>query len=129
MIVGIPGTGIGGLFYLAGALWLPVRALLRRLRGESVRWTHSLGQAVLALGVLGGLWFTGALLGMLIAYAFPPVSAAPTSPYAFVAHASHLLRVASLLIRVVTLTAVLVGVQVARLVLRRGRARSHPWPR
>src|SRR5262245_18145727 len=35
MIVGLPGTGIGGLYYFALALWMPIRELGRALRGRS----------------------------------------------------------------------------------------------
>lgn len=128
MTAGIPGTGIGGLFYVAAALWLPFRGLIRRLRGEPVRWTRSWGPAVLAMGVLVGLWTTGELLGLLVAYAFPAVLASPTS-HAPVTHASNLFHAASLALSAGSLSAVLVGVQIARLLVRRGEGRSLPPPR
>ena len=59
MTAGVPGTGIGGLFYLAAAAWLPVRAALRRLGGAPVTWRSALVPAGLALGILAGIWITG----------------------------------------------------------------------
>jgi hypothetical protein len=67
MTVGIPGAGIGGLFYLIAALLLPVRSLIRRLSGIRVSWKEIVRQVGLALGILLGIWATGWLLGSLIA--------------------------------------------------------------
>ena len=64
MNVGLPGTGLGGLFYLATALLMPVWELIATLRGRSNwgRWKQVGLQAGLALGILGGLWLTAWLL-------------------------------------------------------------------
>ncbi len=35
MTVGIPRAGIGGLFYLASALWMPVQESWNAVRGKS----------------------------------------------------------------------------------------------
>jgi len=82
------------------------------------------GQAALAMGILAGLWITGELLGLLVAYAFPPALAASISPHAPMTRASNLFHAVSLLLGAVSLSAVLVGVQIARLVVRRGEGRS-----
>lgn len=117
MTVGIPGTGIGGLFYLAKALMLPVRGVFRRRRHERVVWRRTLEPAALALGVLGGLWLSGALLAALLTHTLGPAfrGAGPLS----LAHHSNVLRIASLLAGVGTLCLVLAGVQVARLTVTR----------
>ncbi|OGF13170.1 MAG: hypothetical protein A2W00_13920 [Candidatus Eisenbacteria bacterium RBG_16_71_46] len=119
MTVGIPGSGIGGLFYLAGALWLPVRGLFRRLRGEPVAWPQAFGQAALAVGILAGLWLTGALLGLLVGPSLEPAAAGGTGIGAALARHANALRLASLLAGFGTLGAVLAAVQIARLVVRR----------
>ena len=60
MTVGLPGTGIGGLFYLVTALLMPVRELGLTLRGRSngKRWRSVVLQVALAGGIIGGLWAT-----------------------------------------------------------------------
>ena len=68
MTAGLPGAGIGGLFYLASTLLLPARSLLRRLRGEpdAVTWRHQVHNLAIAGGIIGGLWMTGRLLGLVL---------------------------------------------------------------
>jgi hypothetical protein len=36
MIAGVPGTGIGGLFYMLLVLWMPFRLVSARMRGRIV---------------------------------------------------------------------------------------------
>jgi tetratricopeptide (TPR) repeat protein len=71
MTPGIPGTGIGGLFYMFSALALPLREGYRRVsRGvAAVRWRVIALQQLLAGGILGGMWTTGWLLGLLVSTA------------------------------------------------------------
>jgi hypothetical protein len=54
---GIPGTGLGGLFYLALALCMPFVEGYRSLRGRSApgRWRQVGTQFALACGVLAAL--------------------------------------------------------------------------
>ena len=60
MTVGLPGAGIGGLFYLLTAFLMPVRELGLTLRGRSSvkRWRGVVLQVGLAAGIIGGLWVT-----------------------------------------------------------------------
>jgi hypothetical protein len=124
MTVGIPGTGIGGLFYLASALLLPVRGMVRRLRRRPVAWLRTLAPAAIALGVLGGLWLSGALLAVLLSHTLGPGlhGAGPAGG----AHHSNVLRIASLLAGIGTLCLVLTGVQVARLTVPRSAPGRRP---
>ena len=71
MTPGIPGTGIGGLFYLLSTAALPVREAYRRLRHgvAAARWRVIALQQVLAAGILAGMWTTGWLLGVLLSTA------------------------------------------------------------
>ena len=54
MAAGLPGVGIGGLFYLASALAMPVRQLARRLRGDrsGASWPVVARQAGMAVAIL-----------------------------------------------------------------------------
>lgn len=68
MNVGLPGAGIGGLFYLASTLLLPARSLMRRLRGQSdaVSLRQHLHHVSIAIGIMAGLWTAGWLLGFVM---------------------------------------------------------------
>ncbi len=66
MFAGIPGTGIGGLFYLLLALWLPIRALLMLKDGHPVRWGLIFRQVALALLLIITMWVIGDFVGRCI---------------------------------------------------------------
>lgn len=57
---GLPGTGLGGLFYILLALWMPVRELYlaARGRGDRARLRFALGQGLMALGILAAVALT-----------------------------------------------------------------------
>lgn len=67
MNAGLPGTGIGGLFYILSALWMPVHRALNGRTHEGGDWRRVTGQAAMAAGVLIALFATGWLLGLMIA--------------------------------------------------------------
>ena len=77
MTAGIPGTGIGGLYYVLLALWLPFREIGLILRGRSdrARWRTIAKQSSLAWGILAALWGEAWLLKrslIWIAFHTPP---------------------------------------------------------
>jgi hypothetical protein len=61
MTVGLPGTGIGGLFYLINALAMPVVEIIRNLRGrrETGGWRVAVSQFSLGLAMFSVLAATG----------------------------------------------------------------------
>lgn len=61
MNAGLPGTGIGGLFYILLALVMPLRELYLTARGRSSRerWRLVLQQLLIACGIVGSLAVTG----------------------------------------------------------------------
>ena len=122
MTAGVPGTGIGGIFYLVAALLLPVLALARRRVRHSVTWHVVLRQFVLALGVLVGIWLTGWVLGLVLVPLAGPASGAARSAAA--ARQENVLQGKALLATSATLAAVLLAVQIARLVVRRFASRT-----
>lgn len=65
---GIPGTGVGGLFYVLTGLLAPVRHVWRRLTGRPTTssFLETLVSALLAFGVIAGIWAAGWLLGLLL---------------------------------------------------------------
>jgi hypothetical protein len=119
MTVGLPGVGLGGIFYLLSAALMPVRELVRAVRRERPsRWSLVLRQTAMTAGILGALWLTGWMLGLVIA----------TSPTALVAsghtavrssNVHNALRVGALVLSLGTLLLVLASVQIARLLVRR----------
>ena len=65
---GLPGVGLGGIFYMIAALAMPLVEVARAARARragaryEARWPLALRQAALALGVLGAMWVTGLAL-------------------------------------------------------------------
>lgn len=120
MTVGLPGAGIGGLFYLVATLTLPFRHGWRALRGKptDVAVGDIVRAMLLALGILAGIWVAGWLLGIVMAripFAAGGGWRAPGQPGV----ARNAVRFAMLLAGFATLTVVLGAVEVARLVVRR----------
>lgn len=122
MTAGIPGAGIGGLFYLIGAVALPVRSAWRRLRhrdgGPPLRVV--LSQTGIALGILAGIWITGWLLGVILGPGVLPARSA-AAPVPGTLTAANAVRLAAFLAGFLTLGAVLLTVQLARFAARRRR--------
>jgi hypothetical protein len=107
MIAGLPGTGIGGFFYMLTALWMPVRETGRALRGQSsrVRWSLVGTQGALAIGVIATAWVTGWVLTLVI----PPAS---------INNRTNFLRVAPIVLQAAVLGTVFIMVHLLRLVAR-----------
>jgi len=117
MSPGLPGTGIGGLFYIWSALLMPLCEMRRRLRGNAPRRGALVAmQFSIALGVVtattGVFWGLDSML-MLNAVAVHVVTLEAAIP----------LRVSAPLTTMGVLAAVLGSVQVARLVMRLRRPR------
>ncbi len=103
MIAGLPGTGIGGLFYLLSALLMPVRELWRASigTGQSSDRRLALRQSGMALAIMGAIWLTGLALTLL----HVGNMASPTG-------ALRIFYITPALISFGTLTLVLLGVEV-----------------
>jgi tetratricopeptide (TPR) repeat protein len=125
MTVGLPGAGIGGIFYLLSALWMPFHALSIRIMqvlGFSVAegrrapsWNLIGRQFVIALAIIAGLWTTGwALAELLIAH---PTALGQMQTGEIGKRLPNVLRVGAIVISFGTLAIVLAIVQVARLVV------------
>ena len=115
MNAGLPGTGIGGIFYLASALAMPLREAYRRVRGRAAGNRRVVAaQLAIAGGILGAMWVTGRLLGLALAAARPIARLGTSLP------PSNVLRIASITLALGTLASVLVGVELLRLLVHRG---------
>ena len=126
MSVGLPGTGIGGLFYIVGGLWMPVREGWRavRRRPGPRRWRAALLQGGMSLSIVAGIWVAGWLLGLFLL----PGAAEGSGPGAGAGadRTRNVLQAVAVFGTVGILTAVLAGVQLLRLVA--GGARPAPAP-
>lgn len=67
MNAGLPGTGIGGVFYLLSALLMPIIELIMTIRGKSslARWYMVLRQQIMAATILVGMWILGLFAGVI----------------------------------------------------------------
>ena len=112
MTAGLPGTGIGGLFYLISALFMPFREAFRALigRGDRAKGQVALQQGGLALTIVGAIWVTGIGLGLM--HVGTSLMQLHRSRIAGV----RIFYVTPVLVAVLTLTGVLLSVEVARIV-------------
>src|SRR5215813_2107845 len=117
MTVGIPGVGFGGIFYLIGALFMPIREVVRTARGESnvERWVVVAKQWSLAAGILVALWGTGWILGHVVT---PSLLARTGAGAGRLATPHNVLKVSALAVSLGMLALLVLVVRVAHLVLR-----------
>jgi hypothetical protein len=90
---GLPGTGLGGLFYLLLAFWMPLAELPRTIQGRSsrARWRHVGTQFALACGIVASVGGTAAAYVALGGQASPFGVPGPALVLAPVALAATLL--------------------------------------
>lgn len=117
MTAGLPGVGIGGIFYLASALLMPMRSLVAVLSGrrDEARWPVAIRQASLAAGILGALWLTGWALGWIITAVVPEAATAAAGTGA--GEVRNVVKVGALVLSLGTLAVVLAVVQLVRVAL------------
>ena len=118
MTVGVPGVGFGGIFYLIGALFMPVREVVRTARGESnaERWAIVATQWSLAAGILVALWGTGWVLGHALTPALLAKTGAAVGRAAAEPH--NLLKVSVFAVSLGMLVILIAAVRIAHFVLR-----------
>lgn len=129
MTAGLPGAGIGGLFYLASTLLLPLRSLLRRARRkpDPVSLNQMAHSVLIAAGIIGALWMSGWLLGFIV-----PGEMLPQRQVAGAARpaARTIISMATMATALVTLAIILLAVEVAHLwqaeKARGSRRSAHP---
>jgi hypothetical protein len=115
MTAGLPGTGIGGLFYLLLVFWMPCRELYQLCRGRSSpqRWRDISFYLALTFGIIamtyGEAW--------LISKAVTSIALSLHLPVPGNGQGYRVLAGMTLLMSLGSLTAVLLGVHVLRLVM------------
>jgi hypothetical protein len=122
MNVGLPGTGIGGMFYLLSAVCMPlVEAAHGIRRGTANRWRLVGRELALAAGIVAGIWGTGWLLAVVVAWS-PAIMAALQGIGLNGRVTPNILRTATLVVSLSTLGLVIMSVWIASLLVH-GRAR------
>jgi hypothetical protein len=98
---GLPGTGLGGLFYLALAFWMPLAELPKTLRGQSswARWRLVGTQVALACGIVAAVACTAVGYMTLAGSASPFGVRGPALVLAPVVLAAALLSVLVVVVR------------------------------
>lgn len=123
MTVGLPGAGIGGMFYILSAFVMPLREALRRgPERPAGAWRAVATQLALTAGILAAMGATGWLIATLfvavrdvIPTAILPGHGLPTG---------NVLRSAMLVLTIGTLVAVLITVELVRLWVHRSAPRT-----
>jgi hypothetical protein len=110
---GLPGAGIGGLFYVLSALWMPICELWRRWRGDAPgQWLLVARQFAIAVGIVASM--TGVFWALDTALVLNQIAAHAAGKM----HVMWSLRVSALLVTSGVLAAVLGAVHLVRLCLR-----------
>lgn len=118
MNAGLPGTGIGGLFYVLSAFFMPLHRGLRGALHSGRTWRRVLAQLSIAVGILGALFVTGWGLAFLLTPAVVHAHAG-TNGTGAVMPVQSVVRWMLVVGTAGILAALLVIVEILRLVLRR----------
>jgi hypothetical protein len=125
MNAGLPGSGIGGAFYLLSALWMPFHGLYKTFgkKNQPQRMRLILVQSGMALGIIAGIWLTGWLLGelreMTNAWAALKQGMPAPAPRAL----PNVLKVTLIFLTIGLLAVVMGSVHILKLIMRRRKPR------
>jgi hypothetical protein len=108
MAAGMPGTGIGGLFYVACALWMPFHEVYRKVRfpHEPRRWRSVLKHFAIAISVAASL--------LLMGWILLPIRGTTVGGGGSGAESAKLIAMSATALTVLLLAAVLLIVEVTR---------------
>jgi len=122
-MIGLPGTGLGGIFYVLLVIWMAVREtwLLMRAASHYSRWLKIAKLGSLAAAIVAALWLEGwliyQLLGSATGYASNFYGAAGSGRELAIAAITPMLAIAPFVVLVI----LMLGVHTARLLLRRAQ--------
>jgi hypothetical protein len=128
MIAGLPGTGLGGIFYIASAVFMPVHRLLRGHGHDGRNWQRILAQGGIALGILVMLFLTGWLIGLLVMPDLQAATGATGGRRVLAGATIGMARWVAIIGTAGILTLLLVSVEIAGFIAvhgRRARLRAH----
>ena len=121
MFAGLPGIGVGTLFYVLTALWMPFPECVRLVRGTSsaARWRLIVMQFFFALSIIASIALAErVLLWILGAKAPPSLNPARLLHEGFSALSPETMLAAPIMASILLLAGVLVFVEVVRIVYR-----------
>ena len=124
MTVGLPGTGIGGVFYMLLAVCMPVMEFVRTLKGRTnlKRWFFVALQLLFVFGVIAVMWSELWLLNKSLALLWGTLKVnGPLIVVDQTFRQTKIMAMASASASFVSLTFVITGVHVLRFFVHRGR--------
>lgn len=129
MFAGLPGFGVGTLFYIVVAFWMPLRELPRVFRGTSslARWRLIVQQLFYACGVIVSIMVTERFLMWVLGQSGPqPFSPALLLSGALNERAYGSLLAAPIAASLLLLGGVLLSVELLRVVVTASRTPERP---
>jgi len=120
MFAGLPGVGVGTLFYILIAFWMPFRELPRVFQGTSSieNWKLILRQMFYAVGIIVTVMFAEkVMLWVLGDKQIKPFSPATWMHGELGAHASGTILAAPIMASILLLAGVLMSVELLRVVM------------
>jgi hypothetical protein len=127
MFAGLPGIGVGTLFYVLMAFWMPFREIPRVVNGTSnlERWLMISRQLLYSTGIIAAVMFAERLLLWVLGQS----KVAPFSPAAFVhgelgARAGDSILAAPIAASILLLAGVLLSVELLRIIVGVTRRRE-----
>jgi hypothetical protein len=132
MFAGLPGIGVGTLFYVLMALWMPFREIPRLVNGTSsvARWLMISRQLLYSTGIIATVMFAERLLLWVMGQS----KVAPFSPAAFLhgelgARAGDSILAAPITASILLLAGVLLFVEILRIVVGYAQTRERQQQR
>lgn len=132
MIAGLPGTGLGGLFYMIASLVVIGRALVHGTRNgmTPAAWRGIARLAVMLSGILLAIWGTYWIIGEILAVNVPPPPVGIELPIDQTQTSLTLpsIFIATLPVQVATILLLLASVELLRWLIHRRTRYSTPPP-
>jgi hypothetical protein len=128
MTVGLPGTGIGGIFYLVLAVYMPIRESVRTLKGKTTlsRWGFVTLQLLFVLGVVAAMWGELWVLNRLLIWTWGTLNVnGPLLIMEQTFRQTKFMAIASATASFVSLGLVITGMHILRLIVHRNHRRRH----
>jgi hypothetical protein len=128
MTVGLPGTGIGGIFYLLLAVCMPIRESVRTLKGQTNlrRWSFIALQLLFVLGIAAAKWSELWVLNRSLMWTWETLKVnGPLLMSERTFSQTNFMALASASASFISLTFVITGVHILRFFVHRTRRGQH----
>jgi hypothetical protein len=120
MFAGLPGIGVGTLFYVLMAFWMPIREIERVVRGQSslARWKSIARQMFYASAIVATVMFAERVLLWLVAESPQPFSPAALVHHELGSRAGESILAAPIVASLLLLGGVIFAVEALRIIVR-----------